>query len=1351
MSNHQQITTTTTTNFTLPPLPPSLIPARYEFKITGQFPSQFNNIQSQCYHPSQQVLILGGSNGNLYFVGGDAHYYITLSDEYSIENIQNDEQFPIIYCLCKNHQNSKSILISYDYLKKQIVNQVHFNDHQNVTSIKYYKGYLLITTIEFKNNIYYPYVKYMSTSNFKFIQSISLLHPIFNAPNIIPPSNLLINCVEPHPTYDHVISVGYSNGETVIYYIYHVQNTNNNSISTNLNCIVIPSQFSVTSLNWHAPNIIICGYSNGSFTLYEINHPQFTFSLYYEMNMLKGCTNFITSYNQFIIFGLGSDTTNADSGIYYLKMNYEVRNIEFIRHVWCDQKSIENITLLKSVFDNPNSNSLMASVIYGENRNVLVLDLFEKMIYPQKELQLFNLEKYSVPTPFYSTKDLICNNKEFIVLKTSGMDLSNLVYNTVLNNFNQEQYRRNMLEYYLRPVNRWNILGMKYTQYRVDINVDKDNYILVKLSDQALGSAVELYLCNPYFNDIRYIYTIGNQASYKTMCKWSDSVIILASMDGNLDFLHIPSATIFTHDITEKSPTVDNSTNISEAQGNNFQGIIAQVAKYNFNVLKYSNDNPIIQLVPIQVINQLLIAYQDGTIKIVSLSTSDISSDQIIENEFDKHFGSIIFELNPSDMKSSHLFVKSILPKKDVVSHIECSIYRGNLYAFLGFASGKVMLIQLYDLDYMTRNYHKLSKYIHEARWKDLADHICPFVIYENSANNFGKVIDIYTVNDIYNEYNISKMVDEKYLPPMLRSEYVPNSIINSPNGPICYTIHSTSLTSVFGTVKNNMIAFPINSASPLTILFQLKKTLPISFNFVLDILDIKFETLSKIEEMANYRIIVNGVPFEFDINSNHKLVDTRQVAVVVTGEEYRVYVRNETKFECIGSAPSGYNCVQDQYITKMNFKVLSHSIHDKEAEFYENQFMNSKMYNLCDVDYLCEYIDSVEIYNNLSFSDLQNSRIKQPNIVGYISKAGIPPLGQSHGYTRSKFIMVVKEKGIEEYVLSKPMISLKKFSIKEGRKYNHNNIISSSSLEYVRSNNQSLILLDNQNNLMMFSLKPSSSQSKSIDKIFTQKISNLPISSQPFKISTFDSGRDLLIYNNDHVVYGTLFDSKSHKSTDILEPIIYTIDYKPPTKAIGESIVGFFKSFTKSTPSDKDVNETFWKICTQLQREDLNLVKQLVVNNIVPSQPSNNSDFDDNEKTIISSFLSKELELKNKPIVKPLPQPTTTSSATNASTSSSSNLNNLYTRTNRELLFGDDENDDNIKITSSNSSMKRSELNNRIEETKLQMSENLRKLNEREEKLREINEKTSEMSGMASSFAANAQKLNQRSGFFGF
>ncbi|KAF0976584.1 hypothetical protein FDP41_004483 [Naegleria fowleri] len=254
----------------------------------------------------------------------------------------------------------------------------------------------------------------------------------------------------------------------------------------------------------------------------------------------------------------------------------------------------------------------------------------------------------------------------------------------------------------------------------------------------------------------------------------------------------------------------------------------------------------------------------------------------------------------------------------------------------------------------------------------------------------------------------------------------------------------------------------------------------------------------------------------------------------------------------------------------------------------------------------------------------------------------------------------------------------------------------------------------------------------------------------------------------------GTLFDPKYHKSKDILEPILYTIDYKPSKlAAVGETIVSFFKSFTKSTPNEKDLNDLFWKICSQLQREDLNIVKNIIVAppTVISSATTTSSSASqpplDHEKTIISTFLSSEL-------AKPLPLPPsqkmsttwqsdTINSGSSSSSSSSTNITsakqaqqqprNVVDK--RELLLGP-QNDNTMfneqrMLGSDSASMKRSELNQRLEETKQQMQENLRKLNEREEKLREIKEKTNELSSAAKSFGANAQKLTEKSKGFWF
>ncbi|KAF0976585.1 hypothetical protein FDP41_004484 [Naegleria fowleri] len=1118
----------------------SLKKDRFEFKLVGHFPSRFENITSQCYHSSQQLLVLGSEFGEVTFVGGDVHHSIHISTEYRIESIQYDDDYPKtnFYILCNHRESStlnSSILICYDFVKKQITQQITFQPTQYVQAMKFYKSYLLLTILDFTNpNRIIPYVKYMSTSNFKFISTLTLLHPMLaqqqtpiqqqQQPFII--SDLKITFVEPHPQYDHVIAVGYSNGDTIIYYIYHVQNTSNNLVSTNLNCISIPANVMVTCLNWHTPTILITGYGNGTFTLYEINHPTFQYSKYYEMNILKGSTSFLTSLNQYIIFGLKSD--QVDAGIYYLKMNYEIKSIEFIRNIWCEGNDVHNIIPMRSVFDHSSTLSLFASVIYGPNRNVLVLDLLERMVYQQKELQLFNVEKYSVLTPFYSIRDLQSKNDQFVMLKASNIELSNLIYNTCLNNYNNETYRKNILEYYMRPATRWNILGMKPSQYRVDVNIDDDNYILAKLSDTELGSAIELYLCKTYFNDVRYIYTIGNQSNYKLLCKWNDRVIALYTCDGHLDFLHVPSATIFSHNIangpTNTPPRATNSSltrSSSEFGPNTFQGIISQIARHNFKSLNCSGN--VVKMYPIQIINQLLLVYDNGNIKIVSIHDSDRSDSDIIEHGNDHHFGSVIFELTPSDLKpSSHdsPFIRNILPKmsssssssssnqsKDewTITSLECSFYHNCIYALIGYASGRLCLIHLYDLDYITKHFAKCNKYILSQRWKDLADMLSPMCLYDHhSSPAMGRIMDIYTVNDIYNEYSMNCMIDGRFLPPRLRNEYAANCLLNSSSNtsPLCYTIYSNSLTNVFGTAKNNYITFPIDSNYPLVVLFQTKKAMALSFQFTLDILDIKFYTISKIDQIASYAFSVNGVSFEFDIDNNYKIVQSDQIAIAASGSEYRIYVRNtasgeciggggeSVKFECIGSSAAPVDSLLNQYITNMNMKLLSHNIHDKEMETELQRSMN-----MCDMDYLCQYIDHIEIFNNMSFTEMQTPGKKstiQPEIVGFLSQSGIPPLGQPHVLSRSKYIIVVRQKGIEEYILEAPMIRLKKFSLKEGRKYTHSNMIQSSAIEFVGNlENQSLIIVDQQFNWMIFTLRPSLSH-KSFECVYSHRIQHL-------------------------------------------------------------------------------------------------------------------------------------------------------------------------------------------------------------------------------------------------------------------
>ncbi|KAG2378029.1 hypothetical protein C9374_008651 [Naegleria lovaniensis] len=1425
----------------LPPIPPQQQHKkdRFEFKLFGHFPARFENITAQCYHSSQQILVLGSEFGEVTFVGGDVHHSINISTEYRIESIQydaDDYQKTNFYILCNHRESmsnhtilssSSSIIICYDFAKKQIIQQVTFQPTQYVQNMKCCKSYLLLTILDITNpNMMIPYVKYMSTSNFKFISTITLLHPMLTQmsqlqqqipqlqqqPQLI--TDLQITFVEPHPQYDHVVAVGYSNGDTIIYYIYHIQNTSSNMVATNLNCITIPSNERVTCLNWHTPTILISGYGNGTFTLYEINHPTFQYSKYYEMNILKGSTSFLTSLNQYIIFGLKEDS--VDAGIYYLKMNYEVKSIEFIRNIWCEGNDIHNVTPMRSVFDNSSILSLFASVIYGPNRNILVLDLLERMAYQEKELQLFNIEKYSVPTPFYSINDLQCKNDQFVMLKASTIELSNLIYNTCLNNYNNESYRKNILEYYMRPANRWNVLGIKHSQYRVDVNTDDDNYILAKLSDTEFGSAIELYLCKTYFHDVRYIYTIENQSNYKLMCKWNDSVIVLCTCEGHLDFLHVPSATIFSHNIANSqdstntsggTPTSQSSLAESQNMNNTFQSLISQIARHNFSS-RLNCSGTIVKMYPIQIINQLLLVYDNGTIKVVSIH-QDLSNSDIIENGNDHHFGSVIFELVPSDMKPSEgsPFIRNILPKsssslnqqnqhsKDsnhiIITSIECSSYHNCIYALIGYASGRLCLIHLYDLDYMTKHYAKFNKYILSQRWKDLADVLSPICIHDSSSSSssnssMGKIIDIYTVNDIYNEYNTSHMIDHRFLPPRLRKEYATNCLLNSSSSPLCYTIYSNSLMNVFGTAKNSYMTFPIDSNYPLVVLFQTKKALALSFQFTLDILDIKFYTISKIDQIASYGFSVNGVSFEFDIDTNYKIVQSDQIAIAASGSEYRIYVRNNTSssssststsrnntstsvvmFECIGSSAAPVDALLNQYITNMNIKLLSHHIHDKEME---TEFSTLNRMNMCDMDYLSQYIDHIEIFNNMSFTDMQGKKATtiQPEIVGFLSQSGIPPLGQPHGLSRSKYIIVVRQKGIEEYILEAPMIRLKKFSLKEGRKYTHPNMVQTSAMEYVGNlENQSLILLDNQFNLMIFTLRPSLTQNyKSFECVYSHRIQHLyetiflrDEKSLPhhdsFHLKTFDHGKDVFLFNNEHIYMGTLFDPKYHKSKDILEPILYTIDYKPSKMAaVGESIVSFFKSFTKSTPNEKDLNDTFWKICSQLQREDLNIVQNMVIaptSTSSSSQPS--SDF--HEKTIVSTFLSSEL-------VKPLPKPPQKSSPSTVAVACNS-TQQPRSVDKRELLLGP-QNDASVSnaansgsvseqriLGSDSASMKRSELNQRLEETKQQMQENLRKLNEREEKLREIKEKTNELSNSAKSFGANAQRLTEKSKGFWF
>ena len=214
-------TSATSSYKNLPSLPTTMKKERFEFKVFGHFTSCFENITAQCYHPSQQILVLGGGNGEIYFIGGDLQYTVKISSEHRIDGIQMDDQNTNMYLLCNHNSDNSSILIIYDFAKKQILQQINFQPGQNVQSIRYCKSYLLIAILDVSNPIMLvPYVKFMSTINFKFISPITLLHPMFN-PNSVTTNqqqsqfinDLKITSVEPHPQYDHVVALGYSNGD----------------------------------------------------------------------------------------------------------------------------------------------------------------------------------------------------------------------------------------------------------------------------------------------------------------------------------------------------------------------------------------------------------------------------------------------------------------------------------------------------------------------------------------------------------------------------------------------------------------------------------------------------------------------------------------------------------------------------------------------------------------------------------------------------------------------------------------------------------------------------------------------------------------------------------------------------------------------------------------------------------------------------------------------------------------------------------------------------------------------------------------------------------------------------------
>jgi len=284
-----------------PAIPP------FEFKLYGHFTSRITKIQTQAYHPSQQVLLLGSSDGQLLVVGGDVQMEVSLSRNYRIDSIQVDQDQPIIYLLCTPSSMNNPFILLYDLVRKQVIHQIAFQSNQTIHSIRYFKSYLLIHFSEqnLQSNQHghlAHYVKYMnalpspssttstttlgstlgsttlgSEVNFKFIQPITLMHPMA----MHSPLPFEISSIEIHPMYDHVVSVGYTNGDVLVYYIYHVHNTSNNTVTTNINSVMIQSpNMKVTCLNWHSPNLLVVGYDNGTFVIYEINHQALTFTKY---------------------------------------------------------------------------------------------------------------------------------------------------------------------------------------------------------------------------------------------------------------------------------------------------------------------------------------------------------------------------------------------------------------------------------------------------------------------------------------------------------------------------------------------------------------------------------------------------------------------------------------------------------------------------------------------------------------------------------------------------------------------------------------------------------------------------------------------------------------------------------------------------------------------------------------------------------------------------------------------------------------------------------------------------------------------------------------------------------------
>ncbi|KAL9647192.1 hypothetical protein ABK040_004906 [Willaertia magna] len=1297
-NNKIEDTANTIQNLLRQPLP------SFELNIYSNFPFQFKDISSVVYHSKQEILIIGTKYGKLYFIGGDAQYQFLINLNLNILNVEIDDYLPYLYCFCKNFENN--ILMIFDFVKREVIYQIKLSDE--VFVMKYLKSFLILG-MKLNNEVI---VKYMC--NLKFVQSISLQN------NYNKTSEITI--IEKHPNLDFILSVGYNNGDFILFYINH-QPLQNNSITTTLQSIYIPypnkdnnENISVTTCYWLNNNYLFIGYNNGKIILYEINHLQFNFNLFLILDLhLNGNVSSIFHYNilyqinnlnnnqinnqnnnleinntttvneEIILFSLNG----LDKGIYYFKIDYNNKKIEYLRQI------ITGIDIYKCyLFRN------LCCIIYNDDKNIAVIDLLQKVINPECELQFFTIEKYRNLNFENNTKDILMFN--------NCNELQKDIYDNVFH-FNNDIYKQNIVKHYNRP-NNWNIFGMKY-DYNLLQQSNGNRYILVKLMEKSL----DVYLCDTYCNDVKFIYRI--QKEIKFISKYNKNNLLIINNDGNLEILNISTLQLFNFNHLET--TIDNNTYKLE---NLFQSII------NYNLNLNNNINDIYKIFPITLLNQLIIVYKNNCIRIIKMSEN-------INNN------NTIFYFTNSDNKINHLFNFPILPKlnNEIVTNIECSIYNNYIYIILGYNSGRVILISLYDLN-------KLLFLENCNNLKEL--NIKPFIAF-NEINNssFGKVINIFNTTEKYKLNNLNTNIDANFLPNI--NNNLNNNTSTELNKTIHYTIYNEKIVNELGITKYNDINFTINTENIFFILIKLNDSLSTSFQFNINpIFTIKIKTLSKIEKIAEYSIIINNnIIFTFKVEDNTKIVNAKQLGIYYFNNEIKIFtIDNASNMECIATNKIVENNLFENNNIIQNFNIIYLKNINKQE------------------------VDSVSIYNNCNetlFYNNNNNIYDHPNIIVTISTTKLPK-------SSSKFLFIIKEKGIEEYIIDKPFLSLKKkFTLKDNRKYLFNNNLQSSNFYNLIIDKKedkkklSTILLLDSNKLVCLQLKPSpvtaSHKELPFTIIFSENITIENNNNDNYKINCYQNGKDIFIFNNNNIYFSTLFNSLNYKSKELLEPYLFTIDTKQltnssstivnATNAISETIGNFFKSFKKtSVVTEREMNDTFWKCCVQLLREDPTILSKVItINNTTKRKEGNNNvQEEDQERSIISKFLKQELtKFTNNNNLQQVITSSSNDNNNNLTTQPSSSSSSY--ETNRKLLLEEKDEDKNEEenFVTNNSSMKRSELNDQLEETKLKMQENLRKLDERGEKLREIKEKTSKLSSMASNFAANTEKLKQKSKFF--